>query len=67
MGRPRESREWTEKTVSFLTRVPESLKNRFFEICREEDTTAAREIRRYMKEFVNARSQGDLFKKGEAR
>jgi hypothetical protein len=52
-----------EKTVMLVTRVPESLRNRFLEICRAEDTTAAREVRNFLKEFVRKRQQGELFKK----
>jgi hypothetical protein len=54
---------WSEKTVMLAVRVPESLRDRFLELCRSEDTTAAREVRNFLKSFVNARQQGELFKK----
>jgi hypothetical protein len=68
MARPRkygpDPKGWEEKTVMLTIRVPESIRNRFLEICRSEDTTAAREIRAFLKDFVNARKQGELFTKG---
>jgi hypothetical protein len=67
MGRPpmdrMDPKGWDEKTVMLTIRVPESLRDRTLEICRSEDTTIAREVRNFLKSFVNARKQGDLFAK----
>jgi hypothetical protein len=54
---------WDEKTVMLTIRVPEGLRDRFLELCRNEDTTAAREVRSFLKKFVNERQQGELFQK----
>lgn len=41
-----------EKDSQLLIRVNRKERDRFMEICEELDTTAAREIRRFMREFI---------------
>ena len=41
-----------EKDSQLLVRVNSKERDRFMEICEELDTTAAREIRRFMREFI---------------
>jgi len=41
-----------KKDSQLLIRVNSEERDRFLEICNEMDTSAAREIRRFMREFV---------------
>jgi hypothetical protein len=49
-----------EKAVILTVRLPESLRGRFLEACQAEDTTAAREIRAFIKEYLKSRQQPEL-------
>jgi len=41
-----------KKDSQLLIRVSGEERDRFLELCEEMDTTAAREIRRFMREFI---------------
>lgn len=43
-------------------RVDEALKKNFQHVCKQMDTTASQELRKFMREFVKKNNQGDLFK-----
>ena len=50
-----------EKEVQFAIRVPKDLKDGFVESCKSQDTTASRELRRFMNEYVKKHGQKRLF------
>ncbi len=43
-----------KKTSQMVLRVEKHEKDQFLDVCKERDTSAARELRRFMREFVAA-------------
>ena len=46
------------KDAQFVLRLDRDQRDRFVEICKELDTSAAREIRRFIKKFIRRYEQG---------
>jgi hypothetical protein len=49
-----------KKDAQFVLRLDRELRDHFVEICQELDTTAAREIRRFIKQFVRRYEAGEF-------
>ena len=49
-----------KKDAQFVLRLDRELRDRFVEICAEHDTTAAREVRRFIKKFIKRYEAGEL-------
>jgi len=52
MTRKNKEKKSKKKDSQLLIRVNGAERERFLEICEELDTSAAREIRRFMREFI---------------
>lgn len=50
----------SKKDAQFVLRLDRETRDRFVEICQELDTTAAREIRRFIKKFIRKYDAGDF-------
>ncbi len=55
MGKDKDGKD-KDKGVQLVVRIAKSERAAFVALCEDLDTTAAREIRRFMREFVAARS-----------
>ena len=42
----------TKKDVPFTIRVPKELKDRFIEVAKQNDTSASKELRDFMRKYV---------------
>lgn len=49
-----------KKDAQFVLRLDRALRDQFVEICHELDTSAAREIRRFIKQYVARYEAGEL-------
>lgn len=49
-----------KKDAQFVLRLDRDTRDRFVEICGELDTTAAREIRRFIKQFIRKYDAGEF-------
>ena len=49
--------------VHYPIRVDKTLKDNFISVCKSNESTAAQELRKFMKEDVKKYGQQDLFKK----
>ena len=56
MGR----KEKKKKDAQFVLRLNKDLRDRFVDACQDLDTSAAREVRRYIKRFLKRYDRGDL-------
>lgn len=50
----------SNKDAQFVLRLDRAQRDRFVEVCKELDTSAAREIRRFIKRFIRRYEQGDF-------
>lgn len=50
----------TKKNAQMLIRVEESLRDEFVAACQDIDTTASRELRKYIKRFMSKYRNGDF-------
>ena len=50
----------SKKDAQFVLRLDRELRDHFVEICQELDTSAAREIRRFIKQFVRRYEDGEF-------
>ncbi len=50
----------SNKDAQFVLRLDRELRDRFVEICQELDTTAARETRRFIKQFIREYEAGEF-------
>lgn len=48
------------KDAQFVLRIDRESRDRFVEICQELDTTAAREVRRFIRQFVRRYDDGEF-------
>ena len=53
-------KEKKSKDAQLVLRLNRDLRNDFVSACKDLDTTAAREIRRYIKRFLKRYEKGDL-------
>ncbi len=49
-----------KKDAQFVLRLDRELRDRFVDICQDSDTTAAREVRRFIKRFIKRYDAGEL-------
>lgn len=49
----------TKKEAQFVIRLDRDMRDEFVQTCQELDTTAAREIRRFIKRFLRQYEQGE--------
>lgn len=56
------------KLSTFQVRLPEALKDRFLQLCDENDSSGAKEIRKFIKRYLENGGSDELFRKkqGEA-
>lgn len=52
--------KWKEKDSVLQIRLSEHEKEQFLAICRDLDTSAARELRLYIRDFIQKHNQGKL-------
>lgn len=50
----------SKKDAQLVLRLNKDLRNRFVDACQDLDTTAAREIRRFIKRFLKRYDKGEL-------
>ena len=48
-----------KKDTQFVLRMDSDMRNQFVDICKELDTTAAREVRRFIKRFIRRYENGE--------
>lgn len=58
-GKPKKSKK-SNKEAQFVLRLDRDMRDRFVEVCQELDTTAAREVRRFIKRFIRRYESGEL-------
>lgn len=49
-----------KKDAQLVLRLNKDLRDRFVDACQDLDTTAAREVRRFIKRFLRRYDRGDL-------
>lgn len=59
-SKPKSKSKKRKKDAQFVLRLESSLRDRFIEICQDNDTSAAREIRRFIKRFIARYEAGEL-------
>jgi hypothetical protein len=47
--------------VQYPIRVEKTLKDHFISVCKSNDSTAAQELRKFMKDYIKKNNQQDLF------
>ena len=50
----------SKKDAQLVLRLNKDLRNRFVDACQDLDTTAAREVRRFIKRFLKRYDKGEL-------
>jgi len=50
----------SNKDAQLVLRLNKDLRDRFIDACKDLDTSAAREVRRYIKRFLKRYERGDL-------
>ena len=53
-------RSKSKKDAQLVLRLNKDLRDRFIDACKDLDTSAAREVRRYIKRFLKRYERGDL-------
>ena len=53
-------KEKKKKNAQFVLRLNKDLRDRFVDACDELDTSAAREVRRFIKKFLKRYEAGEL-------
>lgn len=53
-------KEKKRKNAQLVLRLNKELRDRFVEACQELDTSAAREVRRFIKKFLKQYENGDF-------
>lgn len=49
-----------KKDTQLVLRMDSDMRNQFVDICKELDTTAAREVRRFIKRFIRRYENGEF-------
>ena len=57
---PKSKARKTKKDAQLVLRLDEDMRQRFVDACKDLDTTAAREVRRFIKRFLKRYENGDL-------
>lgn len=50
----------TDPSTQLTIKVPKTLRDAFSKACQQQDTTASREIRAFMREYLKRHGQKDL-------
>lgn len=50
----------SKKDAQLVLRLDKELRDRFVDACKDLDTSAAREVRRYIKRFLKRYERGDM-------
>ena len=56
----KEKKNKTKKDAQLVLRLNKDLRDRFVDACQDLDTSAAREVRRYIKRFLKRYERGEL-------
>lgn len=56
----KKKKQKSKKDSQLVLRLNGELRNRFVEACQDLDTTAAREVRRFIKRFLKRYERGDF-------
>lgn len=49
-----------KKDAQLVLRLPKDVRDRFIDACQDVDTTAAREVRKFIKRFLKRYDQGEF-------
>ena len=60
LAQPSKKKRKSKKDSQLVLRLNGELRNRFVEACQDLDTTAAREVRRFIKRFLKRYERGDF-------
>lgn len=58
-GKPKKNKK-DKKEAQFVLRLDRDMRDQFVDACQDLDTTAAREVRRFIKQFINQYQKGEL-------
>ena len=59
-AKPKNKDKKKGKDAQLVLRLNRELRDEFVQVCKELDTTAAREVRRYIKRFLKRYEKGEL-------
>ena len=60
MAKNKEKQKKSRKDAQLVLRLDTELRDRFVDACQELDTSAAREVRRFIKRFLQRYDKGEL-------
>ena len=60
MAKNKEKQKKSRKDAQLVLRLDKELRDRFVDACQELDTSAAREVRRFIKRFLRQYDKGEL-------
>lgn len=49
-----------KKDAQLVLRLPKDIRDRFIDACQDVDTTAAREVRKFIKRFLKRYDKGEM-------
>lgn len=52
MGKSKKEKSSKDEEVKLVVRIEASLRDAFIEACQDKDTTASREVRRFIRDFL---------------
>jgi hypothetical protein len=56
----KDKKEKKKKNAQLVLRLNKDLRDRFIEACQDVDTSAAREVRRFIKKFLKSYDRGEM-------
>lgn len=60
MAKKKEKQKNTRKNAQLVLRLNKDLRDRFVDVCQDLDTSAAREVRRFIKGFLRQYERGEF-------
>ena len=60
MAKNKEKKKYNKKNAQLVLRLNEELRDRFVDACQDLDTSAAREVRRFIKGFLRQYDSGEF-------
>ncbi len=60
MAKKTQKKKQSKKDAQLVLRLNHDLRDRFVDACQDLDTTAAREVRRFIKRFLRKYENGEL-------
>ena len=60
MAKNEDKQKKSRKDAQLVLRLDKALRDRFVDACQELDTSAAREVRRFIKRFLRRYDKGEL-------